>query len=230
MKWIILLLALSSAAALNVSYDSVVIAEPGSPISINLYVLSEDDARILTGCESGLNISCPDVLNARGGEETNFTIRVVPSIGEEPLLVSLGDVELRIMVKGSRNIGILKNVLDRYNTTFSNLEKKYGPDERIALALSLVEEGYRLYNEGEYLAVEGVGKNLDALLKDYYSSLPARDAPEEPSRLGMGALIPLALVVLAAAYIRRRKYEPGEQKIGELASLITREGENIGGR
>ncbi len=220
MKWLVLLVMLAGVSALNVSYDGRIIAQPGSRVTSQVYVLPERSEVLSISCWGMKGVSCPRELKVTEGRETSFNVSFTSLVGESTLSIRLGEEMLKIKVIGSNQTSALNASLEKFRSVFSNLESKYGRSRTTELARSLIIEGEEAYEREDYVAVEGILENLDALLEDYYSNIPVREAP--PARLGLN-WVPLVLLAILGVFLALRKREPEKVEVTGVAELVKQE-------
>ena len=221
MRWLAVLLLMSAASALNVSYDGKVIATPGERYTTTVSLLS-GEGQLPVACW-GLNAVCPRSVFLEKGKENYFNVSFMPKRGEGKVHLRVGDEQVEIVVIGSNQTDALIASLEKLNHTFTNLERKYGSSHLIGLALSLVSEGKQLYRQGEYSSVEDILKNLDSLLKEYYSTLRIKEEAPVPSRLNFAWLSLLPLVAFLGALIRKRNKSVEHIEVEDVKALIKEE-------
>ena len=227
---------LSMGFALNYSYDGLVYVEPGIQANFPIYIQSglNESGTFGIRCLSTAKVICPSSFTVQPGKEKNFSVSVTAGLGSHNVSVWFGRDLMKFQVISSNQTKVFLDRLDNYENIFTRLNRLYGDDPVISDALSMVEEGYKFYDEGDLDSAKGVTENLASLLSEYYKTVTPEklNQPEqEPVRLDI-YIIPLLLLVglVIVVYGRKNKEPALRTYVEELTTLVSKEEYGIGDR
>lgn len=226
---LLLIMVLSSSFALNYSYDGTIYVEPGIQTNFPIYVQSDLNESGTFGirCISTARVRCPSSFTVQPGKEKNFTVLVTAELGSHKVNIWFGKDLLKFKVIASNQTRVFLDRLNNYDKIFTKLNRLYGNNFMINDALSMVEEGYTFYNEGDFDSVRGVTENLASLLKEYYNTITPEilnQPNKEPVRLNI-YIVPLLLLVglIIVVYGRKNKKPASRTYVEELTTLVRKE-------